>query len=447
MRAMPRAVLRRYKSKCRLAFKGDITLAAYCDISLSEDGDARIECDIPTFADIGKIRKIQEENHLVYTSLVGEETHGFAVSAPKAYLLSMSGGTKGCKVTFAPAEPLRISKRQATTEHVEVYYGLANFYFGGCEVTHTGTGWKVDKFRVTVQTLDLLFRQLDDYEHRIAVLKEEGGIMQTSELIVRLGQDKLEELDKTVFDVLVLLSYATGSWIGIVYRDVFEGTNLVESRFGASKMFPYRHFDFVIDARNLSGCQLRQFAERAFPIFLSLKHSLSLDAVLEYATTAKLGSHLDTKYILTSLVLETLASCIPDHMRKLGIVLQSGALNAARARIAEILNKRGLDMSPQVIDEIADRVAYKGIGLKDRLRALLNHYHIPYDTSDFDFTRTRARLVHSGRFDDYNEAITLYQRLTDFVNRVLLSLLGCQGIPYVNAAKGHTEQPVPPLVE
>ena len=59
----------------------------------------------------------------------------------------------------------------------------------------------------------------------------------------------------------------------------------------------------------------------------------------------------------------------------------------------------------------------------------------------------RARLTHSGRFDDYTEAITLYQRLTDFVNRILLSLLGCHGIPYVNVAKGYTEQPVPPPVE
>lgn len=410
-----------------------------------------MECSIPSLSDFEKVHRIYGERHLVYASVVGKDSQGFNVNVPQAYVLQMgmkmSGGTSEYRMALAPAQPLSLSKRQGITQEVEVHYGLSNLYFGGCEVTHTGTGSKVDKFRVKVQDLDLLFKHLDDYEQRIAILEQDGGIMPTSELIVRVESDKLEELDKTVFDVLVLLSYATGSWIGVVYRDIFEGVCLTECRFGASKMFPYRHFDFVIDARNLSGCHLRHFIERAFPNFLILKHSLSLDIVLEFATTAKLGSHLETKYILTSLVLETLASNIPDYMRKLGVTIQPGGVATTREKILKILGKRGLDVSADVIDEIANEVAYKGIGLRDRLRSLLDYCGIPYDTSDLEFTRLRDKLIHTGRFADYGEAITRYEEVTDFLNRVLLSLLGCEGILYINVARGHIETPVPALLE
>jgi hypothetical protein len=448
---MSRPVLRRYESRCELTFSENLTFLADCEISLSEDGDVNIECRIPSSNDFEKVNGIYQDRHLVYASIFGKDSQGFSVNVPQAYIremqLNVSGGTAEYRLTLAPAQPLTVSRQKRIAQEAEVHYGLSNFYFGGCEATPTEKGWKLDKFRLKVQNLDLLFRQLDDYGHRIAILGQDGGIMPTSELVVTVQPNKLEELDKTVFDVLVLLSYATGSWIGVVYRDVLEGTELTESRFGASKMFPYRHFDFVIDARNLSGCQLRHFVELAFPNFVSLKETLSLDIVLEFAATAKLGSHLETKYLLTTVALETLASRIPDHMRELGITLQSGEVDIVRSKIAQVLNERGSDMSSQLIDEIASKVASKEIRLRDRLRALLNQYRIRYDPADLDFTRTRARLIHSGRFRDYTQAVTLYERLTDFVNRVLLSLLGCQGILYVNVAKGRTQQFVPPPME
>lgn len=451
MRNMSRGVLRRYESKCKLEFEGDLVIDSDCEISLSQDGDVEIECRISSSDDFEKVSRIYHERHLVYASVVGEDSRGFSVNVPRAYIrrmgMKMSVGTSEYRLALAPAQPLRLAKKEVNAQRVEVRYGLSNFYFSGCEVTRTETGSKWDKFRVKVQELNLLFTQLEDYDDRIAILRQDGGIMPTSELVAITEPDRLEALDRTVFDVLVLLSYATGSWIGVVYRDVFDGTDLVESRFGASKMFPYRHFDFVIDARNLSDCKLRHFVERAFPNFLSLKDRLSLHLVLEFAATAKLGSHLETKYLLTSLALETLASCIPDHMRALGVTLQSGEVSAVRSKIARILKERGYDIPSEVVDEIADKVTHKAIGLKDRLRALLKQYRIPYDQDDLDFTRTRARIIHYGRFSDDTDPIALCQDLTDFLNRILLSLLGCQGIPYVNVAKGYTEQPVPSLVE
>ena len=53
----------------------------------------------------------------------------------------------------------------------------------------------------------------------------------------------------------------------------------------------------------------------------------------------------------------------------------------------ERLSDEACDISSEVIDEIADKVAFKGIGLKHRLRALLNQYRIAYDANDLEFAR------------------------------------------------------------
>lgn len=331
---------------------------------------------------------------------------------------------------------------RGTSQQVEVHYGLSNFYFLGCEATRTDDSFKVDKFRVYIEKFEMLFKQHEDFDEIITKLEESGKVLLTSELIVQTELDMLQELDRVVTDTLLLLSFATGSWIGIIYRDILNDRGLIESRFGASKLLPYRHFDFVINARNMKGCQLKEYLERAYPAFLSIKASLGMDIVLEWAVSAKLGSHLEIKYLVTELALESLASHIPQYLADKGVELESGSVNAARTKIATVLAKRKHELPLAILDEIASIVAIKEVGLRDRLRALLQKESIQFSEDELEFTRVRARLIHTGRFQD-EQSMTEYQRLTNFVNRIVLSLLGCYGLLYFNVAGGYVEESVP----
>ena len=421
-----------------------MSFIAECDVTLREDGRVDMQCKIPTPDDVADVSRIYQERHLVFARLTSQNGHRpWSMIAPRVYFSGMAGGTAGFRINPRPAEPITIKMARDTSRQVEVHYGLSNFYFLGCEATSTDTGFKLDKFRASIGNFEMLFKWCEDYDDVVSKLEESGKVLLTSELIVQTEVDRLEELDRVVTDALLLLSFATGSWVGIVYRDISDGHGLIESRFGSSKLLPYRHFDFVIDARNMKGCQLREYLERAYPAFLSTKGSLGMDIVLEWAVSAKLGSHLEIKYLITDLALESLASRVPEYLYKEGVELESGALNAARMKIARVLAQQKEELPSAVIGEIACAIAFKEVGLRDRLRALLQHHRIAFQEDELEFTQTRARLVHTGRFRDYEEAMNEYQRLTNFLNRILLSLLGCHGLLYFNVARGYVEEPVP----
>ncbi len=441
---MSSRILRHYEAICEVEIEQGMSFIAECDVTLREDGRVDVQCKIPTSDDVAAVSRIYQERHLVFARLTSKNKHRpWTMIAPRVYFSGMAGGTQGFNINPRPAEPITIKMARDTSRQVEVHYGLSNFYFLGCEATHSDAGFKLDKFRASIQNFELLFKWREDYDDAIAKLEESGKVLLTGELIVQTEVDRLEELDRVVTDVLLLLSFATGSWIGIVYRDISDDHGLIQSRFGSSKLLPYRHFDFVIDARNMKGCQLREYLERAYPAFLSTKTGLGMDIVLEWTVSAKLGSHLEIKYLITDLALEALASRIPEYLQKKGVELESGALNAARTKIPKVLAQRKEELPSAVIDEIASAIAFKEVGLRDRLRALLQHQRIAFQEDELEFTQTRARLIHTGRFRDPGEAMAEYQRLTNFVNRILLSLLECHGIFYFNVARGYVEERVP----
>ena len=434
-------VLRHYESICRVEIEQGPSFTAECEVTLREDGRVSIPCPIPTI-DLANVNRVLSERHLVFARLDSEDARQpYSILAPRVYFSGIHGGTDGFGIELKPAEPLTVKIARDTSQQVEVHYGLSNFYFLGCEATRTDDGFKVDKFRVSIEKFEMLFKQHEDFDEIITKLEESGKVLLTSELIVQTELDMLEELDRVVTDTLLLLSFATGSWIGIIYRDILNDRGLIESRFGASKLLPYRHFDFVINARNMKGCQLKEYLERAYPAFLSIKASLGMDIVLEWAVSAKLGSHLEIKYLVTELALESLASHIPQYLAEKGVELESGSVNAARTKIATVLVKRKHELPSAILDEIASVVALKA-GLRDRLRALLQNERIQFSEDELEFTRVRAKLIHTGRFQD-EESMAEYQRLTNFVNRTVLSLLGCYGLLYFNVAGGYVEESVP----
>lgn len=408
------------------------------------DGRVEIPCQIPTKNDLIDVNRVLHERHLVFASLVGKDAdQANDILASKVYFSGVHGGSDGFWINLKPVEPLLIKTAINISEQVGVHYGLSNFYFLGCEATRTDDGFKVDKFRSSIRRFDMLFKQHEDFDDIIATLEESGKVLLTSELIVHTEPDRLEELDRVVMDALLLLSFATGSWIGIIYRDVLNDRGLIESRFGGSKLLPYRHFDFVINARNMNGCQLKEYLERSYPAFLSIKASLGIDTVLEWTVSAKLGSHLEITYLVTELALESLASHIPQYLEEKGIKVQSGSVKATRAEITNVLANRKYELPTDILDEIASVVSSKEVGLRDRLRALLQYEKISFREDELEFTRVRSQLIHTGRFQNYAESMTEYQRLANFVNRIVLSLLGCYGLLYFNVAEGYVEEPVP----
>lgn len=291
---------------------------------------------------------------------------------------------------------------------MELRHGLTNFIFGGCLVSHTPTGGSRDKFTVTLEDLEVTYRQLPNYEETARSVSQDTVL--TSESIVRTQSSDHEWANDVVEDSLILLSMASGNYIASIYEDTFGEGVLRRTILKSVKTMPYSSRDCCIDVRNLTACDLQIFLETAFPKYRTLKQALGLEIVIEYYLQAKRAELPELKYLIAVVGIECLLSYIPSYSRfgkwrKLGRVV---------SLIKKILGRR-------------DRRS-----LREKTMSLLSHFSIPYEKSDLGFIRIRHSLVHTGRFPRSLGGIGTSDQLIHFLDRILLHILGFQGKYYLN---------------
>lgn len=70
---------------------------------------------------------------------------------------------------------------------------------------------------------------------------------------------------------------------------------------------------------------------------------------------------------------------------------------------------------------------------RNKTEKLCTNFGIKYSSSDLKFIKIRNSLVHSGRFPTYVvDPVKDYNKFINFIDRILLTIVGFKGQPYVN---------------
>jgi hypothetical protein len=402
-------VVRTYVGRCNLTFEFDVKLDADFRLELRSDGDVRVYVTMPFTQDAVRVMQVDEGRELVACSLRGR------VSCPEGEVIipklllnvrRMEGTSRGTSAAFelicasyAEIEYSKITDNRT----VEVHYGLTNFAFLGCEYSHTANGAYLDKFRSVLGGIELTFKRSPDHEATVEALAKSHDVAVTAEAVATVPSASLEHVKELIDDATILLSYATGTYVASIYQDVYSNGQLLKSVLHFAKTGPYVHREWVIDGNNLADCDLRVFLETCYPIYRALRSDFSLDIVLEFLVISNQGRYSEVRFLLDSVAAECLLSHMPSYFAKIG---------------------KTADMS----------------SFRNRMKGLLNHFGVMHEDHELDFILIRDKIVHTGRFPSEVDRFSETMKLSNLLDRTMLTILGYRGRFYLNCANQYARE-------
>jgi len=280
-------------------------------------------------------------------------------------------------------------------EDVEIKYGLSNFEFFGNFITKKGNEFKRNLRKVNIEGDEISFIQIDDYEEVIKSLKERLNAQVTSELIIKNKYNYLKMIDKKVHDILTLCSFAMGNFVTDIYQDIYVNGELRESILKPLKTHPFNTRISVIDTWITGDNEFEQFLILSYPQYIKYKEILGLDIVIEYYITSKRNALMEINYLLGSITFECLESYLSEYFKS--------------KNVTKNLN-----------------------GFKNKTRSLFEEFGITYDENELKFIKIRDKIVHTGRFPDYQNSVNDYNKLINLIDRTLLTIFNYKEKPYHN---------------
>lgn len=404
-------ILRTYSCQGTFHSVSGTDLSSSFEVNLMSDGEITLTC-VTQITSEAKTLFNQQNQGDVNGGFSGLMTDQKAVVIQLLHLQSVSLKvnpiTKELRWEFLSLSPVEIgSLDQSSASPVESRFGLTNFEFNGCRFTTAGNVTVLDTFESLIDGLVVRFEQLPNYPQVISTLQTSRDILVTSEAIVTCQAAELSRLNTLMYDTLALLSFASGSWVSPVYRDSLENNVIVQTILFPAKTFPFHPNDSVVDTHNLQACDTKLFLESAYAPFKSLKDSLGLNVVIEYYIQAKRSNYIELRYLIAAVAMECLSSHAPSFLN------QIGAWPRHENRLS----------------------------LREKLVPLLSHFNVTYVNDDLKFIRNRNKLVHEGRFpSSVVSSFSEYRKFVNFIDRVLLTMLGYRGKSYLNCLNGYARE-------
>ena len=288
-----------------------------------------------------------------------------------------------------------------SNDEIEVRYGLTNFLFYGIEITQRGNEYRKDTIKLVVEDQEVRLVQCENFKEIEDHLKKEKDVRVTSELVIISKFDKFKDIEKMTENLQSLCSLASGNYVTSLYEDVFKHGQLMRSTLFPLKTYPYSPRRGPIDISLFGAKELKNFLESSYPNFINYKSNLGLNIVIEYAVTSRIFQPLELAYLLGATTLECLESYLPKFLNK-----------------------------PKIKDWC----------FRNKTKKLCDTFGIKYSTSDLEFIKLRNNVVHTGRFPKNVDAVKSYYKLINFVDRILLTILGYKGQLYVNFVSKIKEQ-------
>lgn len=404
-----------------------------------------VTCPIDPSSKEGK--SILNEKSVLQASFSGKSKDGGIITLSRMVLrkkyVNYGNGVLSVNLLFVVFSDVEISYYQLEDKPVSVTVGLLNFVFGGCDWTTVANTKVRNKFSVALGIgKQFTFTHLDDYDETVKRLEREEDIGLTSTITFQTTGVQVSSLEPLVGDSLMLLSLASANFVNWVYEDVRIDGKLALTRLHRGKIFPYHGFTSVLDCRNIPNCVLKEFVESTIRNYQQFNMKLGLGIAIELYLAALRGDYLNTRYLLLCTVLECLGSYVPAYLREEGKELPVGAVSSSREKIQRILGEHSERVDEAIVADLVKELAYNNPQIKDKIRALLEEFGIPFEESELSYTKIRAKMIHTGEFPKGINPLSETLKLTNLVDRIILTILGYRGI-YLDSANGYAAVPLP----
>ncbi len=406
--------IRIYSSRGTFWSKSGLNLASTCEINSHSDGEITLTCTVEAPFSPDALKLLAEHTNAntgVRGNFSGLLDDNKSVEIELLHLqsanLSMNQSGQRIKYEFLALAPVEIGSLTRTQTPVIVKFGITNFVFTGCQWSTTNGSRRRDTFTSLIDGLTFTFKQLDGYDGIVANLEANRDILVTSDAVVTCEQLELQRVEKSIYDVLCLLSLAAGTWLAPVYEEVYFQSEVKRTVLFPAKTFPYRQNERLIDNSNLQSCDTEDFLQTTYPIFKDLKQSLGLNVVIEYYLQAKQMNYLELRYLVAEVAIESLLSHARGYLRYIGNPLT--------------------------------RISRKN-SLRQKMTKLVTHFQIAHVPDDFRFIRIRNKLVHEGHFPTGVDGVSEYNRFMNFIDRTLLTIVGYRGHNYVNRMNNYLRE-------
>lgn len=305
---------------------------------------------------------------------------------------------------------------------------MVNLEFIGTEFSKLSEGEiRRDKFTVKIKDYTIIFKQLKNYDDIIKKLNRDeynsGGA--TYEAIVETSLDNYEEVKKIIGNLCLLLSFAKG--IFIFYSKITRIKNRKVEYFEISNVGrrTFKRKWSVIPEHPPE--LLPKFLEDTYSNFEKYKESFKLTNLINLYTYTKSAFFFEMKAISGYILLEVLGYSLREYYEKKGEPIKNN-LEWTEKSFRKILPKDH-NLSDESIQKIIKKInpSHPSRNLKDVVNRIIRDFKFKLDKDDEKIFEYRKYFIHEGRYPPKENSVIVYNKIINFIDRIILSILGYKG--------------------
>ncbi len=193
----------------------------------------------------------------------------------------------------------------------KVVYSLVNLEYNGYQVReYRGKEYRLSDIPTKLSDGGLMITQVQNYKEVMKRLRDRGGVDVTAEVIFEERTDIDYNVQESILENLcLLLSLAKGTIINWVYCTSYDSNNNFLEIFARRAYTTEFQSGFgMIDTRARYKEDLKYFVEKCYDQLKVEKRRMGLDTAISYYLESKRHPAKEIKFLLASIMMETLKS-------------------------------------------------------------------------------------------------------------------------------------------
>jgi hypothetical protein len=383
--------------------------------------------------DYMKVMQKVSENRLLECALDGQTDDGGKITCSKLYVDKTSFNfdkTRGISLylELLPWDEVTILYPAVTNaDNKQNVYLLTNLLFAGDEFVQRDQ--RRDRARSTIEIngIKLNFLRLLTFDETQQKLANSTLALVTTEVTSFTYLDIENELDQLIWPLCWLCTLGQHSFVSPLYSAIKLGDSWSRISYKPVKTYPFHRLDACVDFSHLGDHDFTRYLERCYSEYKKWANTLKLDVVIEYAVHASAARALDISYMLLCIAFECLADNGRTYIESKGVELPLPSFEQNIKTLQQFMKSHDFKVSDEELRKLARSVSYNQPSLKEKLVAIFNDFNVKYADDDLEFLNIRNTLVHTGMFPKDVDSYKDTQRLKDFYDRVILTILGYKG--------------------
>jgi len=354
--------------------KPDSTIIVYCSSKEVFDPDTRLMKLYGSIADGSTIRADGKVSPLCSLVTGGDPSKSYCFFRSFAGFRMFVGSLEWSLVT-------------------EVRFSIANFRFSGNDERNSSNWTSQDSLAVSVGGFDLCFHKKSNYAEVVRDMRVKDAIGITSELIVKVDGQSMQQVVEFANNICILLSIAAGRSIDWVNMSAFDSNSSLLLRYLQNKRISAVSGLDMIDLENSKD--LADFLTQSYPEFKRINPEYEIDRVAFVLGDLRPHPFLETRALLMY----------------------------------------------SIVDSFTQKVS-NNESLEARLKHLLNTFRVSYKNKEANhFATSRNSIAHKFDFGT-SKARDEYFRNLDLYHRLLLRMLGYDSYYHAFSKSANITEPL-----